>query len=214
MSTRQAARIRQRNLHRSNVTYAVGVVALVAVLGWIIITLQTLSSSLHTAVADRDALAAQVRHLGATPVAGPRGAAGQDATGVPGEAGEQGLPGEPGQAGTPGSPGASGPPGASGQPGADSTVPGPAGASGAAGTAGKDGANGQDGRDGTNGADGKDGSPGPTCPTGYTLGPDPNDPDTLVCRRDDAPSPTPTTSPTASAGDTPLLPSLLAGFTG
>ncbi|MEU5016275.1 collagen-like protein [Streptomyces angustmyceticus] len=196
--------------------YTAGVVLLVAVLAWIVITIQTLSASLHQALADRDALAKQVRHLGAVPVAGPRGHPGKNGTSAPGQKGDKGdrggpgakstVPGPRGPAGSPGpsgSPGADGKDGQPGQPGADSTVPGP---TGPAGPSGRDGTDGKDGTDGQSGRDGQ------TCPDGYVLEPDPQAPDTLVCRRKGASSDQPQTvspSPTSSPSETPLLPSLL-----
>lgn len=202
---------------RADIAYTAGVILLVAVLAWIVITIQTLSASLHQALADRDALAKQVQRLGGVPVAGPRGHPGKDGTSTPGAKGPKGDRGEPGAkstipgprgpAGSPGpsgSPGADGKDGQPGQPGADSTVPGPSGPPGPSA------------RDGKDGADGKDGRDGQTCPDGYTLEPDPQDPDTLVCRRKGASSDQPATvspspSPTSSPSKTPLLPSLLGG---
>lgn len=196
---------------RTDITYTAGVILLVAVLAWIVITIQSLSAQLHQALADRDALAKQVQHMGGVPVAGPRGHPGKDGTSTPGAKGPKGDRGEPGvkstasgprgPAGLPGpsgSPGVNGKDGQQGQPGADSTIPGPTGQAGS---------NGRDGRDG---ADGKNGRDGQTCPDGYTLEPDPKDPDTLVCRRKGASSDEPpATSPTPSPSETPLLPGLL-----
>lgn len=104
-----------------------------------------------------DALAQQVKGLGATPVAtpslvpvpGPAGPAGLSITGPRGLTGPAGAPGKdstiPGPAGSPGArgadstvPGPAGSPGAKGDPGADSTVPGPAGSPGAQGNPGPD----------------------------------------------------------------------------
>lgn len=96
---------------------------------------------------------------------GPRGEPGADGTpGEPGEAGQSGLPGEPGAPGTVGEQGPVGPPGPAGEPG-------PAG---------------PQGEQGPPGADGRDGQ---TCPDGYSLQPPADDPDALVCRRDEAPAP-------------------------
>ncbi|MEE4419502.1 collagen-like protein [Streptomyces bugieae] len=192
--------------------YTAGVVLLVALLAWIVITIQSLSAQLHQALADRDALARQVQRMGGVPVVGPRGHPGKDGTSTPGAKGPKGDRGEPGAqstargprgpAGSPGpsgSPGTNGKDGQSGAPGADSTVPGPTGPAGS------------NGRDGTDGKDGRDGQ---TCPDGYVLEPDPQDPDTLVCRRKGASSDQPSTvspSPTSSPSETPLLPNLLGG---
>lgn len=199
---------------RTDITYTAGVILLVAVLAWIVITIQSLSAQLHQALADRDALARQVQRMGGVPVAGPRGNPGKDGTGAPGDKGAKGdrgdpgtrstIPGPRGHAGSPGpsgSPGPNGKDGPPGQPGADSTIPGPAGP---AGSSGRDGTDGKDGKDGQSGRDGQ------TCPDGYTLEPDPQDPDTLVCRRKGASSDQPpTASPTPSPSETPLLPGLL-----
>lgn len=200
-----------RRRRRMDLIWVVGVALLICVLGWIVVTMQDLSHRLGDATAARDALAAQVRRLGGTPVTGPSGEPGQDATGAPGEQGETG---QPGPSGPPGSTGPSGPTGPSGAEGS----PGPPGAEGAAGSpgptgaAGQNGANGQDGADGTNGTDGTDGKDGQTCPDGYTLQPDPKDSDTLVCRREGSTT-SPTASPSPSASTSPsdlgLLPGLL-----
>jgi hypothetical protein len=145
--------------------------------------------AVSTLAGDVRALRAQVKAAGKTPAAPDpsKAVAGlNDRTEVPvpipGPQGAQGLPGTAG---------------ADGQDGADSTVPGPQGEQGIqgpVGPAGPAGADGQDGKDGTDGADGKDGQ---TCPDGYSLQPPADDPDALVCRRDDAPAPTP--SPTSLA---------------
>lgn len=200
---------------RADLLYTAGVILLVAVLAWIVITIQSLSAQLHQALADRDALARQVQRMGGVPVAGPRGHPGKNGTGTPGQKGDKGDRGEPGAKSTvpgprgpAGSPGPSGSPGVNGkdgQPGADSTVPGPTGPAGS---------NGRDGIDGKDGTDGKSGRDGQTCPDGYVLEPDPQDPDTLVCRRKSASSdqgPTVSPSPTSSPSETPLLPDLLGG---
>ncbi|GGZ53377.1 collagen-like protein [Streptomyces rubiginosohelvolus] len=123
--------------------------------------------------------------------------------GPPGPAGRPGKDGRPGQPGADASP-VPGPSGAPGRAGADSAVPGPAGPAGPAGppgAAGKDGV----GRDGKDGKDGAPGPPGPACPDGYTLQPLPTDPDSLVCRRTNAPpepeDPAGTPSPLAAGLD-------------
>jgi hypothetical protein len=185
-----------------------------AFLAWVIYSVQSVHNELADANAARDQLAQQVQQLGASPVAGPpgsRGAPGPASTGPPGTQGAKGDRGEPGPASTvrgpSGAPGAPGPvstvpgpagpagpagaPGAPGQPGADSTVAGPVGPAGPPGPAGQAG------------KDGKDGTDGQNCPDGYSLQPALDDPDALVCRRDGAPSPSPTspTSPPALAPD-------------
>jgi hypothetical protein len=119
----------------------------VALVAWVIITMQQLSHDLRTANEARDALARQVQLLGHKPVAGPpgsRGATGSSVIGPAGPPGPSGASGEPGKDAptlTP-SPGPTGPAGPSGAPGADSTVPGPTGPAGQDGASGKDGSNG------------------------------------------------------------------------
>lgn len=158
---------------RADVWFALGAVVALAILAWVVITMQQLGNDLRTANDARDALASQVQKLGGKPVAGPPGSRGEPGetvvgpSGSPGPTGPPGPSGQPaptltpspgasGASGEPGKPGAdstvAGPVGPSGQPGADSTIPGPAGP---AGPAGQDGADGQDGTDGRDGADGK-----------------------------------------------------------
>ena len=84
------------------------------------------------------ALRAQVKGLGAKPVAGPQG--------VPGAGGIPGVIGPEGPEGPEGPPGARGP-----------STAGATGATGAAGAQGATGATGADGAGGAAGADGKDG---------------------------------------------------------
>jgi outer membrane murein-binding lipoprotein Lpp len=144
-------------------------------------------AAVTTLAGDVRALRLQVQSAGRTPVAPDPTAAVHDLParaqvpvpipGPPGAQGPPGVPGSPGPTSSPipgpsGPPGPPGEPGAPGSPGADSTVPGPAG---------KDG---QDGRDGQ------------TCPAGYSLQTSPSDPYALVCRADDAPTPTPSTPAT------------------
>jgi hypothetical protein len=149
-------------------------------------------AAVSTLAGDVRALRLQVQSAGKTPVAPDPTAAVPNLPsraqvpipipGPPGPRGPAGAPGSPGVAASP-VPGPSGPPGAAGQPGApgaDSTVPGPSGPPG------------PPGQDGT---DGRDGAAGQTCPQGYSLQPPPDDPYALVCRRDDAPTPTPSTTP-------------------
>jgi hypothetical protein len=143
-------------------------------------------SALTTVAGDVRALRAQVKSLGKTPVApdpakavdnlpartvvpvpipGPTGKTGP--SGAPDRDGVDGAAGSPGVAGSPGAAGPTGPAGVQGEQG----PPGPAGPAG------------QDGKDG---ADGRDGQ---TCPDGYSLQAPSYDPDALVCRRDGAPQP-------------------------
>lgn len=106
------------------------------------------------------------------PIPGPKGAPGRP-----------GTDGDPGADGEPGSDGGDGAPGTSGQDGAPGTagVPGPQGEPGPAGPEGAAGSDGKDGRDGKDGVDGQ------SCPDGYSLQPPADDPDALVCRRNQAP---------------------------
>lgn len=109
------------------------------------------------------------------PIPGPRGEPGPPGpSGSPGQGGKNGADGTDG-VGQTGAPGAVGPTGPTGV-----GEPGPAGPQGEPGPAGPEG---PAGRDGTDGRDGQ------TCPDGYSLQPPPDDPDALVCRRDDAPDP-------------------------
>jgi hypothetical protein len=152
-----------------------------------------LAHELRTANEARDALARQVQQLGEKPVAGPpgsRGEPGVSVTGPPGVRGEPGEPGDPGPSGRPGVDGEDGADGSDGQAG----EPGPAGATGPTGPAGPPGPQGEPGPAGPRGeqgARGEQGPPGPACPDGYSLQPPADDPDALVCRRDDAPDPKP-----------------------
>lgn len=194
-----ASRKRRR---RSDVVWVCGVAVLLLVLGWIVITMRDLSGELHDARVERDALAQQVLDLGGTPVTGPRGEPGHDATGSPGPTGPPGTAGSPGPTGSPGASGKPGSPGPSGLPGVDGVdgSPGPSGPQGGpgpSGVAGQDGTDGQNGKDGKDGADGRDGAPGPSCPTGYSLQPAPDDPDSLVCRKNGT-SPSPSSSSSSS----------------
>lgn len=190
-----------RLLPRAEVVIAALVVVLFAGMALLVVQFVGLHQELETANAARDALAAQVERLGASPVAGPPGSRGESGksivgprgstgpSGPPGPTGATGQSGEdgsPGATGAPGSVGASGQPGASGEPGA----PGPSGPPGPAGPAGQDGKDGQNGKDGTDGQ---------TCPDGYSLQSPDYDPDALVCRKDGAPQPTDSDSPSPSS---------------
>lgn len=200
MTTAKHRPRRQLKLPRAEYLIAITLVFVVALVGWLCVKVVSQERDLRSEQARGDALARQVEDMGGTPVVGPTGAQGE-----PGGAGASGPPGSPGASGIPGRDGKDGSPGPSGPAG----VPGSPGPSGAAGQNGADGQNGQDGQDGTDGADGKDGQ---TCPDGYSLQPDPEDPDNLVCRRNDAstsPSPTESPSPSPSPSDTSLLPGLL-----
>ncbi|MEU9323170.1 collagen-like protein [Streptomyces canus] len=153
-------------------------------------------TAVSTLAGDVRALRAQVKADGGTPVAPDPTKAVEDLPAraevpvpIPGPAGPSGAPGKP-------APTITGPPGPSGKDGADSTVPGPAGASGAPGAdstvPGPQGPAGPQGERGPAGADGKDGQ---TCPDGYSLQAPDYDPDALVCRKDGAPQPGDSDSP-------------------
>lgn len=150
-----------------------------------------LTHDLRTANSARDALASQVQRLGEKPVAGPPGSRGEPGASVTGPPGPSGPPGPPGPSGAsatgkPGQDGEDGAPGSSGQDG----TPGQDGESvmGPAGPAGPEGEPGPAGPRGEPGADGRDGQ---TCPDGYSLQAPAYDPDALVCRKDGAPDPEP-----------------------
>lgn len=116
------------------------------------------------------ALAQQVRSLGGTPVAGPKGDAGKDGTdGVPGPQGPPGQNGSDGKDGTDGSDGSPGPTGSPGVPGAqgvkgETGSPGP---TGPVGPTGPTGPQGPQGIPGPQGEKGDKGEPAGTCPEGY-----------------------------------------------
>lgn len=123
-----------------------------------------LSDRLDRAESDRTALAQQVRSLGGTPVAGPKGD-----DGMPGPAGPTGAPGPVGLNGVNGSDGSDGEAGADGAPG-PSGSPGPEGAPGREGPAGSQGVPGPTGSPGIQGPAGPQGDRGPAanmCPSGY-----------------------------------------------
>lgn len=156
-------------------------------------------TAVSTLAGDVRALRQQVEAKGATPVAPDPTNAVDDLSKraevpvpIPGPSGPAGSPGAAGKDGPAGSPGASGVPGAVGPtgPAGPQGVPGPAGPQGDPGPAGADGRDGVDGRDGTDGQ---------TCPDGYSLHAPSWDPDALVCRRDGAPEPGPSESPSSVA---------------
>jgi hypothetical protein len=155
---RVEARKRRR---RGNVIAGVAILFGAATLAAVVTGFLILSQNLSDAHRDNALLAEQVKSMGGTPVAGPKGDTGAAGlVGPSGPPGPSGAPGSPGKAAptiTP-SPGPTGPPGPSGvagEPGADSTVPGP---TGPVGPAGQD-ATGAPGKDGENGQDGQNGSP-------------------------------------------------------
>ncbi|MGW1498901.1 collagen-like protein [Streptomyces mirabilis] len=162
-------------------------------------------SAVSTLAGDVRALRQQIKSKGGVPVAPDPTKAVKDLPDraavpvpIPGPPGPPGPSGSVGPSGSPGQPGASGRAGASGVPGAvgPSGPAGPTGAPGEAGPAGPPGPAGQNGKDGQ---DGKDGQNGQTCPDGYTLQAPDYDPDALVCRKDGAPQPGNSDSPSPQA---------------
>lgn len=157
-----------------------------------------LTHDLRAANEARDALASQVQRLGGKPVTGPpgsRGEPGPSVTGPPGPSGPPGPPGPSGRTGAnatgePGEDGVSGADGQPGEPGQDGE-PGSPGSDGAQGPAGPAGPEGPQGPPGEQGPRGDQGPAGPACPDGYSLQTPASDPDALVCRRDGAPQPGP-----------------------
>jgi hypothetical protein len=183
---------------RADVWFAIGSVAALALLAWVVITMQQLSHDLRTANEARDLLAAQVQKLGGKPVAGPPGSRGETGQSIVGPRGPRGASGEPGPSGSPGTPGSPGKAGAAGSPGATGS-PGAVGPTGPEGPQGEPGPAGPAGQDGTDGRDGADGKDGQTCPDGYSLQAPSWDPDALVCRKDGAPDPGGSDSPSPQA---------------
>ncbi|HWN00922.1 MAG TPA: hypothetical protein VNO54_28055 [Streptosporangiaceae bacterium] len=108
------------------------------------------------------------------------------------------IPGPRGPAGSPGPSGSPGKAGATGSAGSPGAV-GPTGPVGPAGSQGEQGVPGPAGQDGQDGVDGRDGTDGQTCPDGYSLQAPSYDPDALVCRRDGAPDPGSSSSPSPQA---------------
>ena len=205
--TRAEIRAEARRWRRGDALVVVGALALGAVLAWIVLTVSGLTHDLRVEAARGDALAEQVRGLGATPIVGPSGSPGEPgvgATGPAGEKGERGDPGSPGPTLTP-SPGASGAPGragASGAPGVagPSGLPGAPGVTGPVGPAGPQGVQGEQGVMGPQGEKGEPGAQGPSgasCEDGFSWQTPSYDPDARVCRRDGAPVPGESPSPSA-----------------
>ncbi|MDQ0933816.1 collagen-like protein [Streptomyces turgidiscabies] len=156
-------------------------------------------TAVSTLASDVRILRAQVQAAGETPKAPDPSSAVEDLDDrtrvpvpIPGPRGPEGEPGSPGPTGSPGQngrdgedgAGSPGPTGAAGTPGTDGAAgpPGPAGPQGDPGPAGPQGPPGEAG---------VDGSDGQTCPDGYSLQAPSYDPDALVCRRDGAPDPEP-----------------------
>ena len=76
---------------------------------------------------------------------------------------------------------------------------GAAGSPGPQGVQGEPGPAGPQGEPGPAGQDGQDGRDGQTCPDGYSLQAPSWDPDALVCRKDGAPDPGGSNSPSPQA---------------
>lgn len=125
------------------------------------------------------------------PIPGPRGADGE-----PGSPGPSGSPGRTGESGAGGAPGPSGLPGAVGPTG----PAGPAGPTGPQGVQGEPGVMGPQGERGEKGDTGEPGRAGQSCEDGYSWQTPSWDPDARVCRRDGAPEPGESPSPSATAG--------------
>lgn len=123
---------------------------------------QGLADRLDRAERDRTALAQQVRDLGGTPVAGPKGSDGSN--GKDGRDGTNGNDGGPGPVGPSGTPGADGEPGPAGPQG----VQGEPGVQGVQGPVGPSGAPGPVGPQGPAGPQGDKGEPAQACPEGYS----------------------------------------------
>lgn len=200
---------RQRQ-RRKDLVYGLGLLAALAGIALLALWAQGMSHDLRSALEDRDALAQQVERMGGTPVAGPSGSPGEPGVSVTGPAGEPGSAGAtgavgpsgaPGASGRPGSPGAAGAsgspgsPGAAGAPGADSTVPGPQGPQGVPGADST-----VPGPRGEKGDTGATGPAGASCEPGYSWQTPSYDPDARVCRRDGAPDPPESPSPSLAAG--------------
>lgn len=142
------------------ITYWASATAVFGIVGWTTFTVVGLRNDLDQAEKDRTALSQQVKDLGGTPVAGPRGVAGQ--RGSDGRDGRDGDPGTAGENGTDGTDGSNGEAGRNGTDGKD-------GVDGIDGRDGAPGADGKDGADGSTGPQGEQGPPGPSCPDGYEL---------------------------------------------
>lgn len=211
--TRAEIRAEARRWRRGDALVVVGALTLGAVLAWIVLTVSGLTHDLRVEAARGDALAEQLRGLGATPIVGPSGSPGEPgvgATGPPGEKGEPGLPaptltpapGASGASGAPGRTGASGPPGVAGPSGLPGAV-GPTGPVGPVGPTGSQGVQGEPGAMGPQGERGETGATGPagaSCEDGFSWQTPSWDPDARVCRRDGAPDPSESPSPSALPG--------------
>jgi hypothetical protein len=216
--TRAEIRAEARRWRRGDAAVVMGALMLGAVLAWIMLTVSGLTHDLRAETARGDALAEQLRGLGATPIVGPSGSPGEPGVGATGPAGEKGDPGLPaptltpspgpsGASGTPGRTGASGAPGAAGPSGLPGAVGptgpvgpvGPTGPQGVQGEAGAVGPQGERGEKGDTGEQGATGPSGQSCEDGYSWQTPSYDPDARVCRRDGAPDPGESPSPSAGA---------------
>ena len=207
--TRSEIRAEERRWRQGDVLVAVAAILIGATFAWIMLSVQGLRHDLVVANEARDSLARQVQSLGEKPVAGPPGSRGEPGKSVVGPSGPPGPEGPPGPSGKPGKTGkdgANGDDGTNGADGASATgspgaqgAEGPAGPAGPAGPQGDPGPAGADGSDGQDGKDGTDGQDGQTCPDGYSLQTPSYDPDAMVCRKDSAPDPEPSETPTPQA---------------
>jgi hypothetical protein len=191
-----------------------------AAVGWLMVDRDHLAGQLaeeadlrgravSTLAGDVRALRAQVVSEGHTPVAPDPSRAVEDLPDraevpvpIPGPPGPEGEPGKTGPSGSPGAAGADGldgEPGAAGTPGAvGPTGPaGPVGPQGEPGVTGPQGAMGPQGEQGPKGDTGERGPAGASCPDGFSWQTPSYDPDALVCRRDGAPDPGDSESPSA-----------------
>lgn len=189
---------------RSDLAFAAVAALGLAGFAFLVITMQGLSQDLRAANEARDALASQVQQLGGKPVAGPpgsRGEPGQSVVGPAGPRGETGPTGPPGPVGPSGKPGGDGANGvsATGEPGAPGGT-GPTGPAGPQGIQGEAGATGPQGEQGPKGDTGERGPSGASCEDGYSWQTPSYDPDARVCRRDGAPDPSQSPSPSMAAG--------------
>jgi hypothetical protein len=155
--------------------------------------------AVSTLAGDVRALRQQVQAAGRTPVAPDPTKAVKNLPDraevpvpIPGPSGPPGPSGKP-------APTVTGPPGASGQPGA--TVTGPPGPQGVPGESvtGPPGPAGPQGERGEKGDTGATGPAGQSCPDGYSWQAPSYDPDALVCRKDGAPDPGGSKSPSPQA---------------
>lgn len=157
-------------------------------------------NAVSTLATDVRQLRAQLKAEGKTPVAPDPTKAVEDLPArtevpvpIPGPKGDKGDPGTPGRNGSDGETGKPGQDGSAGTPGKDgaSGADGQDGATGEKGAKGDPGEKGEKGDTGEQGPQGERGPAGPACPDGYSLQAPSWDPDALVCRRDGAPDPSP-----------------------